>query len=285
MIGEDAKADSHTNIPLYADGYPGIMFQQSENGFFILPKEKQLSELFLYGQTINPISLDVKGPHNYVVVQLYPFASKYLLNVDPKALNDECYDLLQIQYLDIANYQKQLVQAGSLTEKVRIISNLMRALIRAHNVHENDQIQQAISIIIDTKGQIKVKELLQQLHLTERTFERNFKSHVGLSPKQFAKIIQFQSALNQLTATNFKKLTDVGFDNGFTDQSHFIRTFKNYTDKPLLFIAKIFKSTPTLSGLYNFQQLELHTFVLSLKQIKVYSILQLKILACPFLVA
>ncbi|MDG1692959.1 MAG: helix-turn-helix domain-containing protein, partial [Methylophilaceae bacterium] len=57
----------------------------------------------------------------------------------------------------------------------------------------------------------------------------NFRAYVGLSPKQFSKIIQFQSSLNKLTEAKFQKLTDIGFDSGFTDQSHFIRTFKSYT--------------------------------------------------------
>ena len=44
MSGKNSSVDSHTNIPLYADGYPGIMFQESERGFYILPKKKKLSE-------------------------------------------------------------------------------------------------------------------------------------------------------------------------------------------------------------------------------------------------
>ncbi len=238
MYGENPHKNSHVNIPLYADGYPGIMFQRSENGFYLLPKGKKLSELFLYGQTIDPISLDVKGPHNYVVVQLYPFASKYLLNVDPKVLNDECYDLLQIDYLKITDYQEQLISTKNLGEQVEIISNLMRALIKSHNLSENDSIQKAISLIIESKGQIKIKALLDELALTERTLERNFKAYVGLAPKQFSKIIQFQSSLNQLTEAKFEKLTDVGLDSGFTDQSHFIRTFKSYTGQTPSFYFK-----------------------------------------------
>ena len=86
-----------------------------------------------------------------------------------------------------------------------------------------------ISLILLSRGQIKIKELLDQLSLTERTLERSFKAYVGLSPKQFSKIIQFQSSLNQLTDAKFEKLTEVGLDSGFSDQSHFIRTFKSYT--------------------------------------------------------
>lgn len=238
MTGENSSIDSHTNIPLYADGYPGIMFQQSEEGFYILPKKKKLSELFLYGQTLEPISLDVEGPHNYVVVQLYPFASKYLLDVEPKELNDECYDLLQIKHLDISKYQNKLIESTNSREQVEIISNLMRELIHSHGIYENDNIQKAISIILDSRGQIKIKELLKHLPLSERTFERNFKSYVGLSPKQFSKIIQFQSSLNKLTEAKFQKLTDIGIDSGFTDQSHFIRTFKSYTGQTPSFYCR-----------------------------------------------
>ncbi|MDB4768881.1 helix-turn-helix domain-containing protein [Saprospiraceae bacterium] len=240
MSGKNTGFDSHTNIPLYADGYPGIMFQQSERGFYILPKKKKLSELFLFGQTLKPISLDVKGRHHYVVVQLYPFASKYLLGINPKELNDECYDLLQIKYLDIKSFQNRLIESCNLKEQVQIISNLMRELIHSHNIYENDNIEKAISIIISTQGQIKIRELLKQIHVTERTFERNFKSYVGLSPKQFAKIIQFQSSLKQLTEAKFQKLTDIGLDSGFTDQSHFIRTFKSYTGQtPSFYYANL----------------------------------------------
>ncbi len=229
MIQQGDALTSHTNIPLYADGYPGIMFQQSENGFYLLPKKKKLSELFLYGQTLDPVSLDVKGPFKFIVVQLYPFASKYLLGIDPKELNDDCYDLLQLAHIDIEAFRKSLIKANSFQEQVHIISDLILALIRSNQESKDDRIQKAIAIILQHHGQIKIKELLEQLYLTERTFERNFMAQVGLTPKQFAKIVQFQSSLHKLTRENYNRLIEVGLDSGFSDQSHFIRTFKKYT--------------------------------------------------------
>jgi len=221
--------DSHTNIPLYADGYPGIMFQQSVNGFFLLPEKKPLSEFFLYGQTLEPVSLDVKGPYDFIVFQLYPFASRYLLGVDPKTLNDDCYDLLSIQHINVEGYRRQLINSENLEQQIRIISDLVLELIKSNKGIDNDKVQQAIAMIIDHKGQIKVKDLLAQLYMTERTFERAFMSQVGLTPKQFAKIIQFQYSIHKLTQEKFNKLIEVGIDSGFTDQSHFIRAFKKYT--------------------------------------------------------
>lgn len=238
MEGKSSATDAHTNIPLYADGYPGIMFQRSTDGFYLLPKKKKLSELFLYGQTLNPVALDVQGPYQFIVVQLYPFASKYLLNIDPKILNDDCYDLLQNKQVDLQNYHQKLIKANSIPTQMHILSDLITDLIEAHAVPKNDAIQQAISIIIEQKGQLKIQDVLKQIYLTERTFERNFSAQVGLSPKQFARIIQFQFSLGQLNASNLPKLTQIGLDSGFADQSHFIRTFKKYTGQTPSFYLK-----------------------------------------------
>lgn len=242
MVQESSDPNGTMNLPLYADGYPGIMFQQTENGFFLLPKQKKLSELFLYGHTLEPISLDVKGPFRFVVVQLYPFACKYLLGIDPWLLNDECYDLLQLKDVGVESIRQALVATQTLDEQVKIISQLMRELIAIQQVPADDRVQRAIKMILDSKGQTSVRALWEELALTERTLERNFKAQVGLTPMQFAKIIQFQTSLYSLTQKQYDKLTDVGMDSGFSDQSHFIRTFKKYTGQTPSYYMKAMAS-------------------------------------------
>ncbi|MEO6132676.1 MAG: hypothetical protein ABIQ02_12570 [Saprospiraceae bacterium] len=43
-----------------------------------------------------------------------------------------------------------------------------------------------------------IKELRDKLNISERTFERRFLAQVGVTPKQFSKIIQFQNSLTDL---------------------------------------------------------------------------------------
>ncbi|ABG58374.1 helix-turn-helix domain-containing protein [Cytophaga hutchinsonii] len=229
MVQQSADGNARFRLPLYADGYPGIMFQQSESGFFRFPESKQLSEFFLYGQTLEPISLEVQGTYRFVVFQLYPFASKYLLGIDPKELNDACYDLMQFQYIDMEVYSKQLTAAPDPESLIACMSDGVAALIGLNKPPHNDRIQQAIKQIIETEGRMRISDLSEAVCLSERTLERNFLGEVGLSPKQFAKIIQFQSSLTKLTDANAETLTAIGLDSGFTDQSHFIRVFKQYT--------------------------------------------------------
>ena len=205
------------------------MFQQAEQGFHLLPQNKKLSELFLYGQTIQPVSLEVRGTYRFVVFQLYPFSSKFLLGVDPRELNDDCFDLLQLTHIPIHAYHEQLVHSSSLPQQIEIITQIMRDLINYNRIPADDRIQQAIHIILQSKGQVAIKKIVDELHLTERTFERNFLAQVGLTPKQFSKIVQFQYSLSILTKEKFDKLTEIGMDSGFADQSHFIREFRKYT--------------------------------------------------------
>lgn len=229
MSDESMDEKGEFKLPLYADGYPGIMFQQTESGFYLLPQNKKLSKFFLFGQTLEPVSLEVKGPYRFIVFQLYPFASKYLLGIDPKKLNDDCYDLFTVKNIDVRQYHDQLISTKDLDKQIEIISNLMEDLILKNEIPPDDRIQQVIRSIIEREGQVKIKDIKDDVFLTERTLERNFLNQTGLSPKQFAKIIQFQSSLNKLTQSSFEKLTHVGLDSGFTDQSHFIRAFKRYT--------------------------------------------------------
>ncbi|TXJ23716.1 MAG: AraC family transcriptional regulator [Chitinophagaceae bacterium] len=65
-------------------------------------------------------------------------------------------------------------------------------------------------------------------YLSTRQFERNFKEFAGFSPKLYSRIIRFQSAIEQYGQTG-KSLTEIAYDCGYYDQSHFIHDFKEFS--------------------------------------------------------
>jgi AraC-like DNA-binding protein len=227
----ESKENVEHKIPFYADGFPGIIFSKSRNPFYLQPRNKKLSEFYLYGQTIEPISLDVKGAFKMICMRLFPFAARILLGVDPKILNDDCFDLRQITNIDTNQTLKKLNSVGNKNELVNIIENYFHELLRDASLNPDYRIKLAINLILSKNGMVSIKEIRDQLHVTERTLERHFLKEIGVTAKQFSKIIQFSSSMNRITEADYVNLTEIGYENGFADQSHFIRSFKRFTGK------------------------------------------------------
>lgn len=229
LVFEEPETNQKTILPFFADGYPGLMFQDTENGLLVSPHNKQMPLLFLYGQTIKPIELVIQGHYKLIVFQFFPFVLKSFFNVTAKDINDGCYDLQQLE--NGIETIKQLTENSNSEKRIEILSSLLFNIFQSKKESLDFQVRQAIQIIIDNNGQITIGQICNQLHLTERTFERRFIKEVGISAKQFSNIIQFQLSLEQLTLKDFTKLTDIVYKNGYADQSHFIKVFRAYTGK------------------------------------------------------
>lgn len=236
LIFEEKDKKQKTILPFFADGFPGLIFQETTNGLLVNPHNKLMPSFFLYGQTISPIELEMSGPYRLIVFQFYPFVLKSFFNVEPKDLNDNCYNLDQIENNIGIDTAKKLNKTEHFKERVAIITSFLHLLFERKQKELDLTIAVGIKNIISKKGQLNIGELYKELHLTERTFERRFFNSVGVSAKQFAKIIQFQQSLEQLTVKDYTKLTDIVYANGFADQSHFIKVFKAFTGRtPLAF--------------------------------------------------
>ncbi|TKC05852.1 helix-turn-helix domain-containing protein [Pedobacter frigoris] len=229
-VFESEEKDAKTSLPFFADGFPGLMFQQTENGLIVKPHDRKMPEIFLYGQTINPIVIEISGTYLIIIFQLYPFVLRTFFDVLPQSINDNCY------YLDntdgeISKLNLQLISCKTLNEKIDLISNLLLHYFENKKQNLDLEIRKIIVEIMAAKGQENIRAIAEKQNLNLRTFERRFLKETGLPPKQFAKIIQFQASLKQLSIKDYTKMTDIVYENGFADQSHFIKVFKAFTGK------------------------------------------------------
>lgn len=225
VFGSDVKGE--TVLPFYADGYPGLIFQETEGGMLVRPQNKMMPALFIYGQTIKPVESVLYGNFKLLIFQLYPFVLKSFYDLNAEALNDDCYDVEKAK--DGAEILQALINTNNVQKRVEIITDYVFNLFEEKKSKLDLTVRKALQIILDNKGQILVKDIFEKLHVTERTFERRFLKEVGISAKQFCQVVQFQQSFGQLTSKEYSRLTDVVYNNGYADQSHFIRVFKAYT--------------------------------------------------------
>ena len=236
LVFEEGDNARQTVLPFFADGYPGLLYHQTPGGLVVNPHGKPMPPLFLYGQTIQPVELVTTGASSLLLFQLYPFVLQSFFNIIPKDLNDQCYDLAQLPNEAGTRLAATLQAAPDVSEQINLLASFLEGIFCEKGAELDLPIALAIQEIIRQKGKLLIGPLCRELHLTERTFERRFFSAVGVSAKQFSKMIQFQHSLAQLTTKEYTKLSDVVYANGYADQSHFIKVFKAFTGKtPLAF--------------------------------------------------
>ncbi|MEM9833198.1 MAG: helix-turn-helix domain-containing protein [Bacteroidota bacterium] len=212
-----------------ADGCPGMLVQASESSQFYDHQHQPAPHLFLFGQTIHPIRLQASSTFRTIGVYFYPTAIKSIFGWDAHELTNTCVDS-EVE-LTTRNFylSERIDSAKSTTEQIAIISAYLLFLLNQRNNPLDTVTQYAVSYLQQSWETYSLKNLQNDMHLSERSLERKFKQWVGIAPKLYARICRFQAALQQLRSGSYEKLSDIAFDQGYADQSHFIRSFREFT--------------------------------------------------------
>lgn len=228
MIGDSDTEVSSKTFRTIADGYPGLIFQPACKGTFF-QNDKQLAPAFLFGQASTHNILQLKGHYETIGMFFYPTALQSIFGLNAGELTDSCIELDLLCRSSGFKISERLSESRSANDQIHIITSFLISQIEKNKRQVDERALNGLSEIILSNGNIPLKQLAKSLHLSERSFERRFKQCVGLSPKLYSRICRFQASLKQLKDNNYSKLSDIAFDNDYADQSHFIRSFKEFT--------------------------------------------------------
>lgn len=121
--------------------------------------------------------------------------------------------------------EEKLALADTDKQRIKIVEQFL--LSQLQDVMVDKLIVEAIKLIYQSKGTIRVKQLNEKLLISQSPFEKRFRKVVGTTPKKFTSIIRFNSILDNLNET--KSLVEICYENNFFDQAHFIKDFKHFT--------------------------------------------------------
>jgi AraC-like DNA-binding protein len=241
-LESDDKALQTRSFRTVAEGSPGLIFQSPEKGP-MYQFGKELPHIFLYGQSTRHAEIHFGGAFSTIGICFYPNALKTIFGFDADELTDTCTSVDVLAKEDGYLLSTQLVEAGSLPNQIELLSQYLFFKLRKNNRLEDQSMQFAISSIIQSKGGVPLQDLQKYLQISERSFERKFKQYVGITPKLFSRISRFQASLHELRIGLHNKLTDVAYENDYADQSHFIRSFKEFAGcSPLQYQKQLMQS-------------------------------------------
>lgn len=150
---------------------------------------------------------------------------------------------------DIEAIEDLLSAKKTANERVECVEQFL--LSRLNRNHEDLLIQTACRELDKSDGNYPVTSLAKALGLSERSLERRFQTHVGTTPKKYARIVRLRS-----TIFHRKKLSswaEVAYAAGYYDQSHMINDFQELYGMSPDSIYPQMEASPTLqfSGLLN----------------------------------
>lgn len=125
----------------------------------------------------------------------------------------------------VSEVEEKLRSAASDKQRIRIVEQFLLAQLK--DIQADKLIIEAVKLIYQSNGTIRIKELNEKLFISQSPFEKRFRKVVGTTPKKFASIVRFHAVLDNLN--NTKSLTAICYENNFFDQAHFIKHFKQFT--------------------------------------------------------
>ena len=199
-----------------------------------------LDIIFEVNKRTNDYNSFIVGTMSKPIVTLPDFSEKqiYAIRFNPAGAYsffrnhlDDFTDLM-IDFKSVSkNLEKELatifLSEKSLYEKIK---HLDRFFLRYFSEwRQNVVIMNSLANIFSAKGNMEIKKLAQDQYVSERHLNRMFKQWIGLSPKEFTKIIRFQNALRNVFLSDKVNWASLATESGYHDQAHLINEFKTFS--------------------------------------------------------
>jgi AraC-like DNA-binding protein len=224
LVLEGTPGPDGGELPLFTNGMPVLICktEQQPDG------SDTLVRLALFGKS-TPDCWEVAEQTTVVAYFFKPFVLAALFDLPAADLAGErSVDLLAATIPGTAPLISELRTAAGLPERIGTLDRLLAAQLEK-NRKGCDRIAYATDHILSRPETDILPQIAEELQISNRTLQRLFQKYVGISPVHYRRICQFQQSFTQVKSERFGAMADVAFDNGFADQSHFIRAFREFT--------------------------------------------------------
>lgn len=217
-------------VLVYPEGYPELIYHFGEpfaarqvgsdivrnQSIGVFCAQKLKSQIVSSCETSSMIAITFK-PFGAAAFFGFDHSEIANSNIDIRDIFGDCHNL----------FIEQLAETRGIEAKVALIEDFYSRLIIKK---EQDLLiaERGINAIIKSRGQISIEQAAKEAYISTRQFERIISRTVGVSPAKFSGIIKINHSIKLMSQNSDKSLTQIAFDSGYYDQSHFIKYFKEY---------------------------------------------------------
>jgi AraC-like DNA-binding protein len=226
LDGEISPSQTYVHRTL-ANHCPELIFHYGGEFKEIITNDK-IEKTFragIHGQTDKIRRFTAKNACGIFGVMLQPYAIPTLFNISATEIKNELVDLTLLPGQHGKDITEQILLATDNSQRIILINHFLTNRIKEVNQSE---IILTVQRICREKGNVSIQQITKQACLSQRQYERKFKDLTGFAPKSFARLVRFKSLVENHPKEP-KTLTEIAYDFGYYDQSHFIQDFKQFS--------------------------------------------------------
>ncbi|QBD76466.1 AraC family transcriptional regulator [Ktedonosporobacter rubrisoli] len=220
--------------PLPADGRCEITFMLAGKAKRQSRKEQSTqyqTRSFLLGGRSSAYRVAQEGPTHYLSVRLRPGGLAAFLPLSAYELTDCMIDLHQLWGNEISFLEEQLAEARSFGQCVELLNAWL--IQRCAVSSSLKRTLAALHLIEESRGQISLPQLAEQMDISIKQVERIFQRTIGFMPKTYLRIVRFQHTLStMLTTSETLPLVQLAYEAGYSDQAHMSKDFRALAGAP-----------------------------------------------------
>lgn len=215
---------------IFPDGCMELIFHygdvfkkfSNENHAHIQPRS------FIHGQLKQFMEVGSTGRIGVFSIRFMPDGLHSFLPMSVDELTGDAVSVEELWGLKGVILEERIMEATTTLSRIKIIEDFLLHRLNLSNPKYNP-IHYCVHSILNSAGDKSVEFLSDEVNIGRRQLERKFIAAVGLSPKLLTRIVRFQNTLQQIEGKGSGSLTNLAYTNGFYDQSHFIKDFKEFT--------------------------------------------------------
>ena len=182
---------------------------------------------FIRGQFSTYGSLISVGNIDMIAVIFHPLGLNSFVQCSMNKFYNHYIDVEDLEDIELNHLKRNISAEPAVETCIRLIERfLMQRLVDANCNYQRTH--HAIRQIIN-QPQIDVNTLAESACLGYRQFKRVFTNYVGMSPKEYYRVVRFQRALYLLQDHPGMEFVDLAYSCGFYNPSHLVKDFKEFT--------------------------------------------------------
>ncbi len=237
------NTEKATDLMVPPNQYVNVVFplnnsSYSHNGVWI--REPQIE-----GLSLQTTYLHYPKDTKLIGIRFYPHGLYSFVSINGNQIINNSVDFSQ---LTKGTTQKISIKND---EAISDIYSLLTELFKKNNYEKSKIIRDYYQYFRGNNSMITINEFCKTNNTNYTSLNRLFSRIIGISPKQFERLIKFRKTLCSIIDSS-ENLTEIGIASGYFDQAHFIREFKLFLDATPSAYQALIKSADKKSNIINY---------------------------------